>query len=62
MLQDKSPDYVDTFKFLERRMEEAVMINKVLESSDEVTANFQNAVGAVFTTVSPELMVVWQKY
>lgn len=50
MLQDKSPDFKGTFAFLEKRMEEAVLINRVLKSSDEVSANVQNAVGTVFST------------
>lgn len=52
MLQDKSEDHKDTFTFLNKRIEEAAAMNKLLESSDEVTANVQNAVGAVFSTVS----------
>lgn len=52
MLQDKSEDLKATFTFLERRMEEAVMLNKVMESSDGVSANVQKAIGTAFETVS----------
>lgn len=51
MLQDKSEGFKGTFTFLDRRMEEAVMLNKVLEQSDEVSGNMKKAVGAVFSTV-----------
>lgn len=51
MLQDKSEDFKDTFTFLARRMEEAVLLNKVIESTDDVSANVQKAVGTIFTTV-----------
>lgn len=51
MLQDKSVDQQDTWKFLQRRMDDAVLMNKLLEQSDDVTQNMQRAVGSVFTTV-----------
>lgn len=51
MLQDKSAGFAETFNFLERRIDEAATLNKVLEQSDEVSANMKNAVRSVFSTV-----------
>uniref|UniRef100_A0A2M4CRT2 Ubiquinone biosynthesis protein n=1 Tax=Anopheles darlingi TaxID=43151 RepID=A0A2M4CRT2_ANODA len=50
MLQDSSPGFERTWKFLERRMEEASMVHEFLVKSEGATHQLQNAVGSAFTT------------
>lgn len=62
MLQDKTPDKQDTWEFLERRVEEAIFINKLFEQRDGSTFELKNAVSTAFVTVifleSPFVCVV----
>uniref|UniRef100_A0A4Y0BMQ5 Ubiquinone biosynthesis protein n=1 Tax=Anopheles funestus TaxID=62324 RepID=A0A4Y0BMQ5_ANOFN len=50
MLQDTSPGFEKTWKFLERRMEEASLVHEFLVKSEDATHHLQNAVGSAFTT------------
>lgn len=51
MLQDKTPNKKDTWEFLERRVEEAIFINKLFEQRDGSTFELKNAVSTAFVTV-----------
>lgn len=51
LIQDKSPNYEETWKFLDRRIEDAIHIQGVLSISDQATTNMSNALGSAFTTV-----------
>lgn len=51
MLQDSSTGFEKTWKFLERRMEEASLVHDFLVKSEDATHHLQNAVGSAFTTV-----------
>ena len=51
MLQDSTPGFEETWKFLERRMEEGNQLQKVLAISDEKTKNMTKALGSAFLTV-----------
>ncbi|XP_055603723.1 ubiquinone biosynthesis protein COQ9, mitochondrial-like isoform X2 [Uranotaenia lowii] len=50
MMQDSSPDFEKTWKFLERRMEEATLVHDFLLKSEDATMHLQNAVGSAFST------------
>uniref|UniRef100_A0A182P0L1 Ubiquinone biosynthesis protein n=1 Tax=Anopheles epiroticus TaxID=199890 RepID=A0A182P0L1_9DIPT len=50
MLQDSSAGFEKTWKFLERRMEEASLVHDFLVKSEDATHQLQNAVGSAFTT------------
>lgn len=50
ILQDNSTDYEKTWKFLERRIEEASVVHDFLVKSEDATAHIQNAVGSAFST------------
>uniref|UniRef100_A0A182JGZ1 Uncharacterized protein n=1 Tax=Anopheles atroparvus TaxID=41427 RepID=A0A182JGZ1_ANOAO len=50
MLQDSSAGFEKTWKFLERRMEEASLVHEFLVKSEGATHQLQNAVGSAFTT------------
>lgn len=50
MLQDSSPDFEKTWKFLERRIEEASIVHDFLVKSEGATSHIQNAVGSAFST------------
>uniref|UniRef100_A0A182M4I1 Uncharacterized protein n=1 Tax=Anopheles culicifacies TaxID=139723 RepID=A0A182M4I1_9DIPT len=50
MLQDSSAGFEKTWKFLERRMEEASLVHEFLVKSEDATHHLQNAVGSAFTT------------
>uniref|UniRef100_A0AAG5D3F5 Ubiquinone biosynthesis protein n=1 Tax=Anopheles atroparvus TaxID=41427 RepID=A0AAG5D3F5_ANOAO len=50
MLQDSSAGFENTWKFLERRMEEASLVHEFLVKSEGATHQLQNAVGSAFTT------------
>lgn len=51
MLQDNSEEFRNTYNFLKTRMDEAVLLNKLLDSTEATSEKLQNAVGAVFSTV-----------
>ena len=51
MLQDSSPNFENTWKFLDQRLEEASIMHKFLVKSEEATHNIQNTVFSVFATV-----------
>lgn len=55
LVQDKSQDFAVTWEFLHRRMEEAMQIHSLLQSSGEVSTVAREAVLATFTTVSDGL-------
>lgn len=50
MLQDNSQDYEKTWKFLDRRVEEARKLHDFLIKSEHATVHIQNAVGSTFST------------
>lgn len=50
MLQDTSDDFEKTWKFLERRIEEASVVHDFLIKSEDATVHIQNAVGSAFST------------
>lgn len=50
MLQDNSQDFEKTWKFLERRVNEAKMLHDFLVKSEHATVHIQNAVGSTFST------------
>lgn len=50
MLQDSSTDFEKTWKFLERRIEEASLVHDFLVKSEDATSHIQNAVGSAFST------------
>uniref|UniRef100_A0A2C9H8G7 Ubiquinone biosynthesis protein n=1 Tax=Anopheles quadriannulatus TaxID=34691 RepID=A0A2C9H8G7_ANOQN len=50
ILQDSSTGFEKTWKFLERRMEEASLVHDFLVKSEDATHHLQNAVGSAFTT------------
>lgn len=52
MLTDTSTDYENTWKFLERRIEDASVVHELLLQSGEATQNLQHAVSTAFVTVS----------
>lgn len=52
MLQDKTKDREDTWQFLNRRIEDGVHVQEVLNTSEESTRNVAQAVGSAFVTVS----------
>lgn len=49
MLQDKSMNHLDTWKFLERRIEEGHQLQEVLTIGDQTT---KKALSSAFLTVS----------
>lgn len=51
MIQDSSIDYQETWKFLDRRLIEAVQIQQVISSGSEATSVAKDVASAVFTTV-----------
>ncbi|XP_055537621.1 ubiquinone biosynthesis protein COQ9, mitochondrial-like isoform X2 [Wyeomyia smithii] len=50
MMQDTSADYEKTWKFLERRIDEARMVHDFLAKTEDTTSQFQNAVGSAIST------------
>lgn len=50
MLQDTSKNYEKTWKFLERRVEEARILHDFLVKSETATLHIQNALGSTFST------------
>ncbi|XP_059614955.1 uncharacterized protein LOC132260689 [Phlebotomus argentipes] len=50
MLQDKSVDHQNTWKFLERRMEDAVFLHSFFTQSDEAKSHMQKAITSAFET------------
>lgn len=52
MLQDSSPEYENTWTFLERRIEDASVVHELLLQSGDVQKNLQNAVSTAVETVS----------
>jgi ubiquinone biosynthesis protein COQ9 len=51
MLQDSSLEYENTWKFLERRIDDASGVHEVMMQTDEVLKNLQNAASSGFITV-----------
>lgn len=51
MLQDKSPDFKDTWDFLEERIADGAVLHSVFSNSDKVGQNMQRAFGTTFETV-----------
>lgn len=51
MIQDKSTDYQETWKFLDRRLAEGIQMLKVLNDSSEATTIAKDVVSAAFTAV-----------
>lgn len=51
MLQDSSADYEKTWKFLQRRIDEASVVRDFLVKSEDATFHLQNAFGSAFSTV-----------
>lgn len=62
MLQDSSPDFEKTWKFLERRIEEASLVHDFLVKSEGATSHIQNAVGSAFSTVSIDRLALFYLY
>lgn len=52
MLADKSPGHEETWKFLDRRLEEGHQLLEALQATDATTKNMTRAVNSVFLTVS----------
>lgn len=50
MLQDSSVDHSSTWKFLEKRIEEAMVLQDMLIPSADSTSHVQQALGNAFTT------------
>ncbi|XP_053687711.1 ubiquinone biosynthesis protein COQ9, mitochondrial [Sabethes cyaneus] len=50
MLQDNSVDYEKTWKFLERRIDEASVVHDFFVKSEDATSHLQNAFGSAFST------------
>lgn len=50
MLQDSSPNYEKTWKFLERRIADAAVVHDVLIQSEGATQHLTSAVSTAFTT------------
>lgn len=59
MLQDRSKDRQDTWQFLNRRIEDGVHVQEVLNASEGTTKNVAHAVGSAFQTVST---IVWLSF
>jgi ubiquinone biosynthesis protein COQ9 len=51
MIQDKSPDFQETWRFLSRRIEDVTQLNNCLHQSGEVSQVAKEAVTAAFVTV-----------
>lgn len=51
MLQDKSPGYEETWKFMHRRIDEGDFIQELLSTSDEKTKTVRRALNSAFLTV-----------
>lgn len=51
-VQDSSADYEATWKFLERRIEDASVVHNVMMQTDDLLKNLQNATSSGFATVS----------
>lgn len=51
LIQDKSDDFSVTWEFLHRRMDEAMSVHSLLQSSGDATNVARDAVLATFTTV-----------
>lgn len=51
MLQDKSPNCENTWKFLRHRLDEGKAILSFLSDSEEKTKKITNTLGSAFTTV-----------
>lgn len=50
MLQDSSPQYESTWKFLERRIADAGLVHDVLIQSEGATQHLTQAVSSAFST------------
>lgn len=59
MLQDNSEEFRNTYNFLKTRMDEAVLLNKLLDSTEATSEKLQNAVGAVFSTVGGQGIITF---
>ncbi|KAL0270605.1 UNVERIFIED_CONTAM: hypothetical protein PYX00_007959 [Menopon gallinae] len=51
MIQDKTVDYIYTWKFLERRLDEAFTVDKILQANESLKKNFAELAVASFTTL-----------
>ena len=52
MIQDKSTDFQETWKFLDRRLVEAIQIQHIISSGSEASNVAKDVVSAAFSTVS----------
>lgn len=50
LLQDKSPEHQETWKFLERRIDEAILFLEFISTTDQKTQNMGKALGSAFQT------------
>jgi ubiquinone biosynthesis protein COQ9 len=50
MLQDTSPDFIKTWEFLDRRIEDGVYIHNYIDNSGETTKNVQRSLTTAFET------------
>lgn len=52
MIADKSPGHVETWKFLDRRLNEGHQLLEALQLTDATTKNMTRAVNSAFLTVN----------
>ncbi len=52
MLQDKSPDYEETWKFLKKQLDDAVNVYSCIQQSEQASQLTKEISLATFTTVS----------
>lgn len=55
MLQDKSPDYEETWKFLKKQLDDASAVYSCVLQSEQASQLTKEISLATFTTVGPQL-------
>lgn len=55
MIQDKSEDYIDTWTFLRKQLDDAVTLYSYIQKSESATQFTKDISTATFTTVSTQM-------
>ncbi|XP_060521029.1 ubiquinone biosynthesis protein COQ9, mitochondrial isoform X2 [Cylas formicarius] len=61
LIQDKSPDQIDTWDFLRRRMEDAVQLNAIISKSDIASQGAKDVAKSAFITARNILGLSWNR-
>lgn len=57
MIQDKSPDYEETWKFLKKQLDEAATVYSCIQQSEQASQLTKEISIATFTTVRNDLLI-----